>query len=484
MEKLQAFNPYLPSYEYVPDGEPYVFGDRVYVYGSHDTFNGEDFCLGDYVCWSAPVDDLGSWRYEGVIYKRNQDPKNQDGKWVMNAPDVCVGADGRYYLYYQISRLSICSVAVADKPQGPYEFYGYVHYPDGHELGSKKGEVYCFDPAVLRDDDGRNYLYIGFSPGKGFFRWLMERMKLNFDGGFAVELEDDMLTVKGNPVLVAPGPIKAEGTSFEGHGFYEASSIRKIRGMYYFVYSSILSHELCYATSTNPLGPYVYGGTLVSNGDVGYKGRREPDNYTGNTHGGMVEIADQWYIFYHRQTNKQKCARQGCAEKIYIAPDGSIEQVEMTSCGLNGGPLNSVGVYEARIACNLYSKAGTFAYLKSFEKDKKGLHPYFTQSGKDRESDGDQYIANMRDGSVAGFKYFSFAGSRNISVMVRGDAGSMEVYTNLNESPIAKIDLSSASDWQLFKCNNPAELAGSLPLYFMYKGSGSVDFKQFELSKV
>jgi arabinoxylan arabinofuranohydrolase len=25
--KKQAFNPYLPSYEYVPDGEPYVFGE-------------------------------------------------------------------------------------------------------------------------------------------------------------------------------------------------------------------------------------------------------------------------------------------------------------------------------------------------------------------------------------------------------------------------------------------------------------------------
>lgn len=30
--KKQAFNPYLPSYEYVPDGEPYVFGtDSTYM---------------------------------------------------------------------------------------------------------------------------------------------------------------------------------------------------------------------------------------------------------------------------------------------------------------------------------------------------------------------------------------------------------------------------------------------------------------------
>ena len=31
--KKQVFNPYLPSFEYIPDGEQYVFGDRLYVYG-------------------------------------------------------------------------------------------------------------------------------------------------------------------------------------------------------------------------------------------------------------------------------------------------------------------------------------------------------------------------------------------------------------------------------------------------------------------
>ena len=35
-EKEKKFmpNPYLPSWEYIPDGEPRVFGNRVYVYGS------------------------------------------------------------------------------------------------------------------------------------------------------------------------------------------------------------------------------------------------------------------------------------------------------------------------------------------------------------------------------------------------------------------------------------------------------------------
>lgn len=96
--RRQAYNPYLPSWEYIPDGEPYVFGDRVYVYGSHDFYNGYVFCMGDYVCWSAPVDNLADWRYEGIIYPKDADPLNKDGKMCLYAPDITVGPDGRYYL--------------------------------------------------------------------------------------------------------------------------------------------------------------------------------------------------------------------------------------------------------------------------------------------------------------------------------------------------------------------------------------------------
>lgn len=66
--KHQVLNPYLPLYEYVPDGEPRVFDGRLYLYGSHDKAGSTQFCVGDYVVWSAPLDDLGDWRYEGVSY--------------------------------------------------------------------------------------------------------------------------------------------------------------------------------------------------------------------------------------------------------------------------------------------------------------------------------------------------------------------------------------------------------------------------------
>lgn len=137
--KGQVFNPYLPSFEYVPDGEPKVFGDRLYVYGSHDLFDGADFCLGDYVCWSAPVDDLSNWRNEGIIYRKEQDTKNPNGKMHMCAPDVVQGTDGRFYLYYQLHELIITSVAVCDTPAGKYES---LFHPERSRPGRKWRPVY------------------------------------------------------------------------------------------------------------------------------------------------------------------------------------------------------------------------------------------------------------------------------------------------------------------------------------------------------
>ena len=124
-------NPYLPSWEYVPDGEPHLFGDRVYVYGSHDAFGAPIFCVNDYVCWSAPKDDLSDWRFEGVIYRKTQDPGNRLGIRSLYAPDVTQGPDGRYYLYYAFDFLGEMGVAGCDSPAGKYEFYGKVRHKDG-----------------------------------------------------------------------------------------------------------------------------------------------------------------------------------------------------------------------------------------------------------------------------------------------------------------------------------------------------------------
>lgn len=480
-EKKLSFNPYLPGYEYIPDGEPYVFGDRVYIYGSHDESKGITFCTGDYICWSAPIDDLGDWRYEGVIYEKTQDPLNFDGTHSMFAPDVSMGPDGRYYLYYGLDYLGRISVAVCNTPAGGYEYYGMVHYKN--EDGSKKDltEYIPYDPAVLLDDDGRIYLYYGFCPHFPI-PWVDQSQ---IKGGMVVELEQDMITIKKAPRVVLPCFTNSAGTGFEDHAFFEAPSIRKIKGIYYLVYSSQQVHELCYARSPYPDKDFVYGGVIISNGDIGYQGRRQEEslNYTGNNHGGLVEIMGQWYMFYHRHTQGTQFSRQGCAELIRISKDGSIEQVEMTSCGLNRGPLPAKGTYSAHIACNLIGPKGTCSLVRKDGLKETEPYIYEEECGL-TEEDRNQYIANITAHTIIGFKYFKFDyGIRKIFLCIRGHAeGRIEIHSDGNNGEIIgeKRITISTGQWTEIEALI-AMPKGVHGLFIHYYGEGYLEFNSFTL---
>lgn len=482
MKTKQAFNPYLPSYEYVPDAEPHVVGDRVYIYGSHDLFNGINFCLGDYVCWSAPTDDLGNWRYEGVIYKRSQDP---EAPWFkitngLAAPDMIQGSDGRFYLYYFMGGTKRISVAVCDEPAGKYEFYGYVKYADGVDIGLK-GEPFQFDPGVFMDDDGKLYLYTGFAlQGNPI---LLDGSKPTEHGPMCFELDpSDMLTVKSGPEYMGiPGEKEAKGTSFEGHVFLEASSMRKINGTYYFIFSTLNSHELCYATSDRPTGGFTFGGILVSNGDIGLDGVtdvKHARNYTGNTHGSILELDGKYYIFYHRHTNRKQSSRQACAEQLRFE-NGKFYQAEMTSCGLNNEPLLGIGTYPAYIAANLYGREGTMFY--SMLKHPKKGYPYLTQDGGDREEGADQYIANFCDGAVAVYKYFDLTPTKEIGVTLKGNGqGTIVVKAGEAGPELARISVKAEKTEKSFFAPMK-EISGKQPLYLTFEGKGSFRLISFEL---
>lgn len=430
MKKNQIYNPFLPLYEYIPDGEPHVFGDRVYHYGSHDKEGGDTFCMLDYVCYSAPVDDLTDWRYEGVIYQAKQDPRYPAPQY-MYAPDVVQGNDGRYYLYYcmggdygQEGYQGPVSVAVCDTPAGQYEYLGVVKNPDG----SPMQKYICFDPAVL-NDDGTIRLYYGtqydYEERVDFLTndfYLQDEIQMfgrsreeilsypdSIMGPVMAVLSDDMLTVKEEAKHIIPYRVK--GTSFEAHPFFEGSSMRKVGRKYYFIYSSWQNHELCYATSDQPDRDFVFGGTIISNGDIGYRGRdtQHKLNMTGTTHGSIIEINGQWYVFYHRLTHKSDYSRQACAEKIRILEDGSIPQAEMTSCGLNDGPLSAEGTYPAVIACNLTNGHMPHGSNSVFQIS----FPNVTHKGQER------FIAEIEDNTLIGYKYFECRDVKQFGITYR-----------------------------------------------------------------
>ena len=489
----QVYNPYLPLTTYIPDGEPHVFGDRVYIYGSHDAIGGNVYCEGHYEVWSAPVTDLTDWRCDGVSYLRSQDPTNADDTKQLWAPDVTQGPDGRYYLYYCFNFYPEIGVAVSENPAGPFRYYGHVHYPE-HILGGKTLQEYMvFDPAVLTDDDGRVYLYYGFAPAAEkemkvpdfsseelammpeAMRKMIEYLKGTSFGenSMVVELEPDMVTVKEEPRVLIPGGHHSAGTGFEGHAFFEASSIRKIRGKYYFVYSSHKSHELCYAVSDKPDEGFVYGGTIISNGDIGLNGRDLPVYPLSNNHGGIVKIGEEYYIFYHRATDGTEYSRQGCAEKIEIKEDGTISQIEMTSCGLNDGPLSAAGLYPASICCHLTDPS----VVNAIDYQNPDL---VYQTGV-TESCNESYIKNIKDRTVVGYKYFDIKGPAELLLELRGTfEGTVTVSGDeLGKTSCGTCDLSlDTGNWSVVTLH--AELKeGKQPLYFIFRGEGILEFRNF-----
>ncbi|MBQ1491075.1 MAG: family 43 glycosylhydrolase [Blautia sp.] len=516
--KKQVFNPYLPLWEYIPDGEPHFFEGRLYIYGSHDRFDGEYFCMNDYVCWSADADDLTSWRYEGVIYRKDQDPRNKltlspitrripgksrfpGGKnnpdlHCLWAPDVARGPDGRYYLYYCLDYLPEIGVAVSSAPQGPFVFLDFVQYPDGTLLGTAPEDYVQFDPGVFVDEDGKIYLYSGNSS-----RWNKEGERPH--DSQVMQLCEDMVTLASKPRTLIPSYQASVASGFAGHEFFEASSIRKINGKYYFVYSSLLSHELCYCVSDRPDEGYTYGGTILSIGDIGYQGRDEAHavNCLGNTHGGIECVNGQWYVFYHRQTNRTQYSRQGCAEKIYFDEKGHIAQVPVTSCGLNDAALHAEGTYPASICCHLTGKMGI---PMSLQDEMNFDYPFLTQDGADYsmgEKDSGlaegpltlekpvPYIANVQDGTIIGYKYFQAkAEDVRLTLYLRGRAkGFFTVKTDLtpDAATLGKVEVSIFSTDTTFQ---PFEGILSLPkeafsLYLCFEGSGWLDFTEFSFQQ-
>lgn len=472
-----VMNPYLPLWEYIPDGEPRVFGDRLYIYGSHDFAGGEKgFCPGDYMVWSAPLSDFSDWQCHGAAWRRCDDPDLTE-KDAMAAPDVVCGPDGRYYLYYNDNYQLHCRVAVSSQPEGPFQPYGLVRNPDGTPFVGFK----MFDPGVLVDDDGLVYLFTGFSIPDSASE-AIRKMKLVFPThSMGFRLNRDMLTIEEGPVKIIPGSTAAIGTDFEGHGFYEASSPRKIGSKYVMVYSSELSHELCYALADNPFGPYSYGGILISTGDFGYQGNTSQKMPYGNVHGGLVQLKGNWYIFYHRQTHGIECCRQGCAEKLPLNNSGWFSQAEITSCGLNGGPLPAEGLYNACYCCHLTAPQISTERLTIREcRRETEPHIYEEKSGR-CEAENLHYIANIQPGTVVGYKYFAFQGACTLELTLRG-SGNVTVQVicdDPNSTPLAQTDVAlTQNNWQTFSIALP-NVTGTHSLYFRFQPESPIQFREF-----
>ncbi|WP_347007910.1 hypothetical protein [Coprococcus eutactus] len=114
--------------------------------------------------------------------------------------------------------------------------------------------------------------------------------------------------------------------------------------------------------------------------------------------------------------------------------------MEVTSCGLNDGPLAAKGSYPAVIACNLTNghmpHGSNSIYTTEF--------PNVTNKGEDR------FIAEIEDGTLIGYKYFALEGSSTFGVNVRYETDANKV---VYEGPV-RVDERCENQEQIKDAND------------------------------
>ncbi|WP_308755537.1 hypothetical protein [uncultured Bacteroides sp.] len=441
-----AGNPYLPLWEHLPDGEPRVFEDpdnpgkfRAYIIGSHDVRFGS-YCGADIRMWSAPVEDLSSWRDEGPIFTYQV-----EGKWdVMYAPDLVEvkrkNGKKEYYLFpHSRGRNREAMVAKGERPDGPFTPVNLT--ADGTK--TLPGSIMGFDPSVyieyITDPDDPDY-EIGF---RAYGYW-------GFQRSLAAQLDQNtMYSVRpGTEVIPYFMPAgRRDGSTYDSisyphifpgeelgaFNFFEASSIRKVGNKYVTIYSGYSGSEygldmtnstLRYAYGDSPLGPWKSGGVLVDSRApvLNQDGTRlQTSNAGHNTHGSIEQINGQWYVFYHRSPRGFGNARQAMVAPVHVEWDEKPVA--------EGGKVSIKG-YDPYAEDNIWTaKDSRGNEYKGAEVTSEGFHifgldPYRYYSAgfacylSDVRLQQDAWdiwnnhapITNVRSGNIIGYKYFGFGG--------------------------------------------------------------------------
>ncbi len=479
---IKGGNPYLPVWEHVPDGEPRVFthkGEtRVYVYGSHDSLKNK-YCGEEYVAWSAPVDDLNDWRFEGEIFRAK--PGN-----ILYAPDMVKKGD-TYYLYIAMHEGNQIWVAESKSPVGPFE--------------NLRRTDFGFDIGVLVDDDNRCYAYWGFKKCYG------------------CEINDDMATIKEGTLRVNMIPHCGFRDNVwdvehidDDFSYFEAASIRKVHGKYVFVYSKRdmkgdvslyrkpnVNSYLDYAYSDHPLEGWVHGGTVSANdGDVILLEDDFKRAYVKcNNHGSICEVNGQWYVFYHRRTGMDEFSRQAMLEPIEVAADhGGRLYMGQITYDAEGEPIaskeaemTSQGAYKEGLPAEQIISANRACYIDSEDEANSAyILPVYDENSQSAP------VVNMREKTVIGFKYIDFGqgGYTNIVLRVKAEKADAAVSVCLDapnnrgaadSMELAKGQICFGCGYQQITLPLMQKVSGRRAVYFTFdsvEGISSFDWFTFE----
>jgi len=296
---INADNP-LVRHIYTADPAPLVYNDTFYIFTGHDE-GGEGWTLNGWHVLSST--DMVHWTDHGeVLSVSDVTWLNPHQAWASH----CVERNGKFYFY--ICDSGEIGVAVADNILGPYKD------TLGEPLISNKTRGACpdddnIDPAVFIDDDGQAYIYWGTD--------CVARQ---------AKLKDNMIEIDGD--ITVPQGIDR---------FFEASWVHKKDDIYYYSYAATNNNgdawpsNIDYATSSNPLGPWKYRGTL--NGFAG----------TGTNHSGIIEFQDRWYFVYHTDylSDGVPWERSVQINYLYYNDNGTMKRIVQDTEGVEsiGPPL-------------------------------------------------------------------------------------------------------------------------------------------------
>jgi beta-xylosidase len=313
----------LIAHLYTADPSAHVFGDKLYIYTSHDldhdnadTQSGDQYDMEDYHVFS--MEDMASHPVDhGEILHVNEVPWAEKQMW---APDAAFKNDA-YYLFFPAKDhdgIFRIGVATSKSPAGPFS-------PQQEPIAGS----FSIDPAIFNDDDGQAYLYFGGLWGGQLEKWKtgaydpdgmepgagepalgpkvarMSADMLSFDGPV---MEISIVDENGQPLLA----------NDNARRFFEAPWMHKYNGMYYLSYSTGDTHYVAYATSENPVGPFVFKGYIL-NPVIGW-----------TTHSSTVEFQGKWYLFYHDSSLSEGVSNKRSvkvAELLYN-DDGSIQTID------------------------------------------------------------------------------------------------------------------------------------------------------------
>lgn len=314
---VQAQNPLIGN-QYSADPSARVFGDRVYVFPSHDilatTGKGRIgwFCMEDYHVFSSA--NLTDWVDHGMIATQDKVPWVKPDSYSMWAPD-CIYRNGKYYFYFPTAAKDTIAygrgfsigVAVADKPEGPYT-------PEPAPIKGVKG----IDPNVFIDKDGQAYLY-----------WSQGNI-------FGAKLKENMLELDGEVKTLGELP---------GKGLKEGPYLFERNGIYYLTYPHVENkiERLEYAIGDNPLGPFKVTGVIMDESPTG----------CWTNHHSILPFKGQWYLFYHHNDYSPAFdkARSIRADSLFFNNDGTVRKVIPTLRGIgitNAADLVQIDRYSAK----------------------------------------------------------------------------------------------------------------------------------------